>query len=229
MSDDVAGRLRSLAKEYSQGRLALDAYRQQRTVLLDSLMRHAPPIQQRSRHQPSVSDDASTLARAPRSRSRVRGVVLFVCGILALGALASLFFRDRAREESTSSEFRQDTPAGSDRIYSLVAPLLNDPDWTEANVAAINAGLLEEGPRRIAAARNTEWFQRFATRVRQRLLEEQKTRGDDRAAPERSSLAALAVTIGLDSKAPQRPRRSTRGNSPSPHAAASPAPSSGGE
>jgi hypothetical protein len=126
---------------------------------------------------------------------------LLILGVLAAGALLSWLTRDRANDSrdrgQTTQESRHGDAASSARIFRLVAPLLNDPDWTEARIAALNVALLEEGSRRIAAQRRTEWFQRFAREVRRRL-EAQKALESDRAAAERSSLAALAVTIGLD-------------------------------
>jgi hypothetical protein len=89
--------------------------------------------------------------------------------------------------------------AASDRIQSLVVPLLNDPDWDDARVATVNEALLEEGPRRIAARQQTQWFQRFAAEVRRHLKQHQS-----------STLDALAVTIGLDPEALDAPLRTPR-------------------
>jgi hypothetical protein len=88
-------------------------------------------------------------------------------------------------------------PVGSDRIYEVIEPLMNNPDWGEARIAAVNASLLEEGVRQIAARQQTAWFQRFAAEVRRRL-ESQRAAGAGELVPDQSALAALAVTIGLN-------------------------------
>lgn len=203
MSEDVAGRLRSLAKEYSQGRLSLEVYRQVRAPLLDSLA---------ARPQAAVSQTPAPSAelRTPRAgRSSVGWIGLLILAVLVIGALSRGLFRDRSRNEPdrvrAMSDSRRATATSSDRIFRLVAPLLDDPDWTEARIAAVNAALLEEGSRRIAAEHGTDWFQRFEQEVQRRLEEEQSALGADRAVPERSSLAALAATIGLN--APHEPPR----------------------
>lgn len=205
MSEDVADRLRSLAREYSQGRLSLEVYRQKRTRLLDSLQ--SP---QSAAVRPSPS--APTVPNAPLAPSWVGWVGLFILGVMVVGALCSVLLGDRFREQPdrgrAMNESRHVGQAGSDRIFALVAPLLKDPNWTEARIAAVNAALLEEGTRRIAAERQTEWFQRFVQEVRQRLEEQRALRADGG-----SSLEALAVTIGIDLNAPRVPPHPPAGKS----------------
>jgi hypothetical protein len=199
MSEDIAARLRSLAREYSQGRLSLQAYRQVRGLLLDSLT-SSPQS-----NVPPTSPSLPPVSKAPAARrSWVGWIGLFLFCVIVIGALYGAF-GDRLHEQPdrghgmSQSRLAADR-ARSDRIFHLVAPMLNDPDWTEARIAAVNAALLEEGARRIAAQRGTEWFQRF-TREVQRRLDEQRALGVDRRGQERGSLAALAVTIGIAPKA----------------------------
>lgn len=203
INEDIAHRLRSLAKEYSQGHLSLEGYRRVRAPLLDSLA-----VSQRSPAAQKLPPP-STVSRAWDTNSRVVWFGLLILCALVAGALSGWLFRDRANDwrERTQKDNRHADSASAERIFRLVVPLLNDPDWTEARIAAVNVALLEEGSRHIAAQRRTEWFQRFAEEVRHRL-EEQKALKADRAAPERSSLAALAVTIGLDLNSPHEARRS---------------------
>jgi hypothetical protein len=166
-------------------------------------------------------------------RPRIRRISVVVFGVIGVGVvgaivvavLAHRLFAGQARgepdQEPALGEAAQ-LPADSGRIFALVAPLLNDPDWTDARIASVNAGLLEEGSRRIAAARRFEWFQRFAAQVRVHL-EDQRVQRHNSAAPERSSLSALAVTIGLDLNAlDEPPRSSTRVFSPGSRSGAKP-------
>src|SRR5207253_5130113 len=57
--------------------------------------------------------------------------------------------------------------------------------------------LLEAGPQRIRAAAGAEWFQRLADAVRQRL-KEQRALGSTPLTPDKSPLAALGITLGID-------------------------------
>ncbi len=162
----------------------------------------------------SRTDQSAQFAQAGASfagaRARLVWLAALAVGVVIVPVVAGWLVRDRivgeprgAREANVPA---QAAPEGSDRIFRLVAPLLEDRNWTEARIAAVNAGLLEEGARQIAAKQGTEWFQRFAADVRRRLKERQDM-GADRRAPEKSSLAALAVTIGLDPRAPDAPLR----------------------
>jgi len=225
MSEEVADRLRCLVKDYQYGRLSFPEYRRLRTELLDSLeppagMSVEPPpgrvtaevITQPRSTAPPPSGDEATARRLPRPGKR-RYVSLSRSqwiGALALGGLiatvGAVLVLSRGGHESAAPPAFQ-APDSSERIYQVIAPLLNTPDWGEARIAAVNASLLEEGGRRITACQGTQWFQRFAAEVRRRL-ENQRAAGAEELVPEKSSLAALAVTIGLnldDLDAPPRP------------------------
>ncbi len=215
-SEDLADRLRFLATEYSQGRLTLEAYRKVRSRLLDSLTGSSEPPAPNKLPVPPAAPQAPHLLPA-----WLLGLGLAVLGTLVVAAYSSRLFRDRNHERyraqatsrgQTVSDSPHTASPGSGRIFELVSPLLDDPVWTEARIAAVNAALLEEGPRRIAAQRRTQWFRRFAQEV-QRRLEEQQALEAGRAVPERSSLAALAETIGLDVESANRSPKHTVGRS----------------
>lgn len=212
MSEEVADRLRSLVKDYQHGRLSFPEYRRLRTALLDSLDREpgvevvaaeviAEVITQPRSPAPAPLGDVATARRAPSpderkfaalSRSQWLGALVLGLIVATLGAILVVnrggHERSRVPESGTVS---------TDRIYEVIEPLMNNPDWGEARIAAVNASLLEEGARQIAARQQTEWFQRFAAEVRRRL-ESQRAAGAEGLVPDKSSLAALAVTIGLN-------------------------------
>ena len=248
MSEDVAVGLRSLANDYSHGRVDFAAYRRSRTALLDSLIAVAPVGSQleAATATPSAAPSAAPLASMPSplaptsspsasnppplastrprlvatpsdasppavSAGRIRspwrpsrahwiGAVALLSLALLLGALMFHHSDTGAPRDARAST------TSPDRIFDLISPLMSDPDWSDAHVAAVNAALLEEGSRQIALRQQTAWFQRFATEVRRRLGE-QRALGADHLAPAKNSLAALAVTIGLDPGAPELPLR----------------------
>jgi hypothetical protein len=126
-------------------------------------------------------------------------------GLIVAGVIVALWLRKPTTSTPTDRYPPQvQSSPNSDRIHALVLPLLNDPDWTDSRVAVVNASLLEEGSRQIADRQQTEWFQRFAAEVRQRV-KKQRALGAHPLEPENSALAALAVTIGLDLNALDEP------------------------
>src|SRR6185312_17045370 len=169
MSEEVAERLRSLVKDYQYGRLSFPEYRRLRTSLLDSLDRQPQVVaaevitQPRAASPPPSSPEkrkSVALSRSQWTRALVLGVVLATIG-------AVLALNRSGRERPGASE--PPRVVSSDRIYEVIEPLMSNPDWGEARIAAVNASLLEEGARQIAARQQTEWFQRFAAEVRRRL------------------------------------------------------------
>jgi hypothetical protein len=113
-----------------------------------------------------------------------------------------------------------------DSVHALVQPLLESTDWSDDRIAAVNTGLLEAGRARIAADARTEWFERFAVAVRRRVKEEQALGGA--SSPDKSPLAALAVTIGVDLESPDSPiliaAPEASGGGPAPESAPSGSP-----
>jgi hypothetical protein len=206
MSEAAADRLRSLVKDYQQGRLSFPEYRRLRTSLLDSLGREpgvevvaaeliAEVITQPRPPAPSLvrSGDGITRKSTAPSRSRWLGALVLGLVVTTIGVL--LMLNRSGRERSGVPD--QGVPISSDRIYEVIEPLMQNPDWGEARIAAVNASLLEEGARQIAARQQTAWFQRFAVEVRRRLAS-QRAAGTAGLVPDQSSLAALAVTIGIN-------------------------------
>ncbi len=205
MSEAAADRLRGLVKDYQQGRLSFPEYRRLRTSVLDSLGREpgeevvaaeliAEVITQPRPASPPVGHPGGVGMRRSTSWLRRPWIGALVLGLVAV-TIGAMLILNHSGERSGAPVSRG--PVSSDRIYDVIEPLMNNPDWGEARVAAVNASLLEEGARQIAARQQTEWFQRFAAEVRQRL-ESQKAAGAEGLMPDKSSLAALAVTIGLN-------------------------------
>ena len=95
-------------------------------------------------------------------------------------------------------------------IQALLQPLLENPDWSNARLVALNEALLEAGQAQIDAARNTDWYEAFVESVRSRLREEQALAGAP-LTPESSPLAALAVTLGIDLATPTQPAQVAAG------------------
>jgi hypothetical protein len=199
MIEDVANRVRLLATDYCEGRMTFEAYRRERTALLDSLPAQGADADSaitrpRYRAPPADSDrrndDARTPARAPAKESGPRGrwrtLVVLTLGVVAL--LAFALWQQKRQAEPLS--------ANAEPVREAIAPLLTTQEWSDARIAAVNVGLTEAGPQRIAAAAATDWFQRFRGEVRDHVRHEERESG--RALDPRSNpLAALAVTLGI--------------------------------
>lgn len=275
MSEDVAGRLRELARDHSEGRLTLEAYRRLRAPLLDSVSstpvgaeelndvtrpralplpaRAAPatpasaPHSRPERAAPTGHEErlpnpqpvsrtgfagTSESSRAvtsepsgPASRGRSRliwaiPVALIVIAGTAFGGwvvwnkwLAGEGSGHRSEVTADTRQAHQSQATQADPVHVLIQPLLDRDDWSDARVAAVNAGLLETGSVRIAAAASTEWFQAFVDAVRRRL-QEQQALGATPLTPDKSPLAALAVTIGLDLSSPDSAMKITTADQP---------------
>jgi hypothetical protein len=231
MSEAAADRLRSLVRDYQQGRLSFPEYRRLRAALLDSLGREpgeevvaakliAEVITQPRPASPVVVRPGGVGTRKSTPWSRRQWVGALVLGLVAV-TIGAMLLLNRSAERSGAAVSRG--PVSSDRIYDVIEPLMNNPDWGEARIAAVNASLLEEGARQIAARQQTEWFQRFAAEVRQRL-QSQRAAGAEGLMPDKSSLAALAVTIGLNLQdldaplmPPPRGGPDSTGRLPDPH------------
>ena len=96
------------------------------------------------------------------------------------------------------------TAERADSIRSLLQPLIDTPDWSDARLLAVNHALLEAGRTRIAAEANEDWFAAFVDTVRGRVKEQQALAGAP-LSPDHSPLAALASTLGIDLSSPDRP------------------------
>jgi formylglycine-generating enzyme required for sulfatase activity len=102
-----------------------------------------------------------------------------------------------ATQAAATSAGGAESGAQTDPIRALLEPLLESPDWSDARLLALNESLLEAGRARIDAVRDTEWFDAVIDSVRSRLLQQQAL-ANAPLTPDRSPLAALAVTLGID-------------------------------
>jgi len=119
-----------------------------------------------------------------------------------LHGLAALHAADTGTNAGAESE----PPGQADPIRTLLQPLLESSDWSDARLLALNEALLEAGRPRIEAVRDTDWFDAVLDSVRSRLLQQQALAGAP-LTPDRSPLAALAVTLGIDLTATAGPNR----------------------
>jgi hypothetical protein len=94
--------------------------------------------------------------------------------------------------------------AGPDPIHTILQPLLDDNDWSDSSVLALNEALRKFDPARIAADRNSDWFNTAIEIVRFRLKQQQALTGAP-LNPDTSPIAALAKTLGVDLPAPVGP------------------------
>ncbi len=226
MSADTADRLRALARDHADGRSSLETYRRLRAQLLDSLVvaaDEAEPDATQPRPAPQPGEVTQPRAAAPRAAAERPGAAPAgnearagrVTGYVAVGlilALAVVFlvWRQHARGLAPSAAATASSGAGTgesdqtDPLRGLLEPLLQNPDWSDSRLVALNQALLEAGQPRLDAARNTDWFDAFVASVRSRLLQQQALASAP-LTPDNSPLAALAVTLGIDLAAPSQP------------------------
>jgi formylglycine-generating enzyme required for sulfatase activity len=226
MSADIADRLRALARDHLDGRSSLGTYRRLRAQLLDGLVaaaegvssvatqpRPAAPlgdVTQPRAAMPRAAPERSEPAAAPAGNKARPGLAAAYV-VLGLGVILAvlLSWRHHAHglaPQSAATSGATDTGQGgqSDPIRALLEPLLQNPDWSDARLLALNQALLEAGQPQLDAARNTDWFDAFVASVRSRLLQQQALAGAP-LTPDNSPLAALAVTLGIDLAAPRAP------------------------
>jgi hypothetical protein len=196
----MAAQLRLLAHAHAEGLLSSVYYRRQRSALLDAL-----PL------------EGSSSVR-PRSRSRSVATRAMLAWIIsaALVLLPQSAILDRGSAPQNAAALPHAAPNGAS-IQACLQPLLGRQDWTNAQVMALNAALLEAGAPRIEAMRTAIWFAAFATELRRRITAEQASRGGGLTS-DRSPLLALGVTLGID-MAPDQPLAPDRPNSLHPHSA----------
>lgn len=241
MSTDVADTLRALARDHLDGRSSRETYRRLRAQLLDGLIapaagaspdatqpRAAAPLAEVT--QPRAASPRATVERCeappgdePKSR-RVSVTGFAALGLLLTTAVVYLAWRHHSRGPAsspasvpTSSETSTAGTDQADPVRALLEPLLQNPDWSDARVLALNEALLEAGQSRLDAARNTDWFDVFVASVRSRLRRQQALAGAP-LTPDSSPLAALAVTLGIDLSAPAQPGELKRSAEPAKRA-----------
>jgi formylglycine-generating enzyme required for sulfatase activity len=136
---------------------------------------------------------------APAGAGRIAGYAALA--VVLAAAVGFLVWRHHSHVLSTPAAAAGGTgaqPAGQgDPIHALLEPLLESPDWSDARLLALNEALLEAGRPRIEAVRDTEWFDAVVDSVRSRLLQQQALTSSP-LTPDRSPLAALAATLGID-------------------------------
>jgi formylglycine-generating enzyme required for sulfatase activity len=228
MSADLAERLRSLARDYHEGRIDLRAYRSLRAPLLDSLVltsASAPTVEITQPRAPAWQSEAITRpgkpgtapvraqltelgsnqvetspASNPSNRNLLRfGVIAIVIVVVAI-ATVSLW---PSKNTSSSGNSVSDASAGteSDRIRDAVGAFTDRNDWGDGRLTTLNASLLESGGENIALIAHEAGFQRCVDELRRRLKEQQALSSTPLTA-DTSPLAALAVTVGLDLNSP---------------------------
>ena len=178
----------------------------------------------RAAPQRSEPPQAPQPAQPPPADSKVGwGGVTGSVGLVLLLALAVAFFVWRHHSRGVaSSTATAPVPSGqTDPLQAVLEPLLQNPDWSDARLVALNQTLLEAGQPRLDAVRNTDWFAAFVESVRSRLLQQQALAGTPLTA-DNSPLAALAVTLGIDLAAPAQPAASPAHLPPSPSTARAP-------
>lgn len=92
----------------------------------------------------------------------------------------------------------------ADPIHTLLLPLLNDNDWSDSSVVALNEALRKFPPARIAADRDTDWFHTAVEIVRFRVKQQQALASVP-LTPATSPIAALAQTLGIDQPSSEPP------------------------
>lgn len=208
MSADLAARLRALAQDYHDGRINLAAYRSLRAPLLDSLVMNVPrSADPMAITQPRViaraGQPAPPAAEPPaeeQGRKVPVGLITLVVGLLAIVVTTVWFVQTRPAglggRAADAASMTSAHPA-----YAAVEPFLERGEWSDARLSELDAALRGMGEERLAEVAHEQWFMRFVDEVRSRLKEHQALSAQPLTA-DRSPLAALAVTVGLDLNSP---------------------------
>ncbi|MGH8303879.1 MAG: hypothetical protein ACRET5_20735, partial [Steroidobacteraceae bacterium] len=220
MSAEIADRLRALARDHLEGRMGLQSYRRLRAQLLDDLAapgmgassdatqpraaEHGVEVTQPRAATPRpAAEPAAVPSHSGEPRSgRLAGFATL--GLFVIFAVVFLLWRHHSRSLASTPAAAAPGGGQTDPIQVLLQPLLQNPDWSDARLLALNEALLEAGRPRLEAVRSTDWFDAFVASVRSRLLQQQALAGAP-LTPDNSPLAALAVTLGIDLAAPSRP------------------------
>jgi hypothetical protein len=88
-----------------------------------------------------------------------------------------------------------------DPIHTLLQPLIDDNDWSDSQLLALNDALRKFSPAQIAAEHDAGWFDTAVETVRNRLREQQALASAP-LTPDTSPIAALAITLGIDLATP---------------------------
>jgi formylglycine-generating enzyme required for sulfatase activity len=205
MSTDLATRLRLLVQDHHDGRLSLAEYRKLRAPLLDSLgSLELTGVDDEAVTRPRMAGRSPAVAPAAPDRghsslwSRPRRRAVLVIGLVLVAVVGWSLWRWHAGAgpAGQSGEY-----AAAEPVYAVVQPFVERGDWSDARVNALNAALIEAGPRALTAAESEQGFERFVDEVRRRFKEQAALSAAPLTA-DNCPLAALAVTIGLDLNAP---------------------------
>lgn len=139
-------------------------------------------------------------ASRPASQTSRSKTPLFagIAAVLAVAVAAVWYLR---RPESPPTPEFAGAIDIDNPVYDAVVPFLATNEWSDRRVANLNAALLELPASEIAEQSGTDWFVALVDEVRRRLKEQQALSSHP-LTPEKSPLAALAVTIGIDLQKP---------------------------
>ena len=231
MSVDLAIRLRLLAQDYHDGRIDLPAYRALRAPILDSLVLNVysvkaameatqpraaaraidseltqpgkPLAQPRAQPGPQPGSPSKpqsqpqSLSQPPRNS---RAIVIASVALLAVAAAVAVWL-SIGSGDAPSHEAGAVTARNDEAFHRLIDEFTDRGDWGDAQLAPLNAALLELGGARMAASAHEPWFQHFVDELRRRLKEQQAL-SPAALTSNNSPLAALAVTVGFDLQSP---------------------------
>ncbi|MEP7243450.1 MAG: SUMF1/EgtB/PvdO family nonheme iron enzyme [Gammaproteobacteria bacterium] len=211
MSQDLAERLGSLARDHREGRLSLRAYRDLRAPLLDLLVTRqsvdVDTTRPRMTSRPvaaeavvaAVQSATSVGLNAPDGRAHNRraarsGVLGAVVVLVGAGAVfvawalnwSPLHFLPNANTPQPRAEVTRD----------FVRTFLEDDDWSDERLRALNVRL-GDGTDTATPITRTQWGRRLADAVRARLKERQAL-GAKLLDHSDNPLADLAVRVGID-------------------------------
>jgi hypothetical protein len=225
--EDIADTLRALARDHLEGRSSLERYRRLRAELLDGLVgASAGPASDITQPREAAGPDVITRPRAalrpeptpppltarPRAAGAssprpAKGSGPRIPALAALGLLlavgVTLLVRHRLSRavapHPAAAAAAARSGASADPIHTLLLPLLNDEDWSDSSVRALNEALRKFPPARIAADRDRDWFNTAVETVRFRLKQQQALASAP-LDPATSPIAALAQTLGIDQR-----------------------------
>jgi hypothetical protein len=229
MREDIADTLRALARDHLEGRSSLERYRRLRAELLDGLVGASagpssvitqprepagPDVITRSRAALLLEPTSPPLDTRPRAADakspRAKGGAPRIAALAALGLLLAagivLLLRHRRSPAPApqSAAAAAHSAASADPIHTLLLPLLNDEDWSDSSVRALNDALRKFPPQRIAADRDTGWFNSVVETVRFRVKQQQALASGP-LDPATSPIAALAQTLGIGRRSSEAP------------------------
>jgi formylglycine-generating enzyme required for sulfatase activity len=213
MSKDVAARLSALAQDHREGKLTLATYRELRAPLLDSLVGvEDSDLDTSTVTQPRLgarfADDEAGAAAAellapaakPRGPFPWRTVVLSGLALALVAALVAGLWQWNA-EQTVAQEPAAPLPAAesdpNNPVQRLVREFLDRGDWSDERIEALRFRLGEASRQDMETARHSPTMRLLREEIRKRFKEQQALTPTP-LTPQDSSLAALAVRVGMD-------------------------------